>query len=200
MANMEFWFDFASTYSWLTASRIETVAERKGVKVAWRPILLGPIFKAQGLDTSPFNIYPIKGAYMWRDVARLAEQYGLPAVKLPDTFPQNSILAARVGLVALNHTWGKNYCRDVFSAEFETGAPIDDPERLKSLLEPHCSDPSAILEAAVMPENKLLLRNQTERATDLKIFGAPSFTTAGGELFWGDDRLEMALDWALDKG
>jgi 2-hydroxychromene-2-carboxylate isomerase len=69
-ATINFWFDFASTYSYPAAIRIRAVAFREAVNVNFRPFLLGPIFKAQGWDTSPFNLYPIKGSYMWRDLQR----------------------------------------------------------------------------------------------------------------------------------
>ena len=75
---LEFWYEFASTYSYLSAMRIEKVAAAAKVEVAWRPFLLGPIFRAQGWDDSPFNLYPAKGRYMWRDLERLAAGYGLP--------------------------------------------------------------------------------------------------------------------------
>jgi 2-hydroxychromene-2-carboxylate isomerase len=71
-----FWYEFASTYSYLSATRIEAEAERVGALIEWRPFLLGPIFKAQGWTTSPFNIYPAKDRYMVRDIERLAMARG----------------------------------------------------------------------------------------------------------------------------
>ena len=52
---LEFWYDFASTYSYLSAMRIEALAAPAGVEIVWRPFLLGPIFQAQGWTTSPFS-------------------------------------------------------------------------------------------------------------------------------------------------
>src|SRR5262245_24506012 len=75
---LEFWFEFASTYSYLAAERIEPLASKAGVRLAWRPFLLGPIFRAQGWNDSPFNVYPLKGRYMWRDMERLCDAYELP--------------------------------------------------------------------------------------------------------------------------
>jgi 2-hydroxychromene-2-carboxylate isomerase len=91
---LDFWFDFASTYSYPAAMRIRPLAVQAGVEVRFRPFLLGPIFKAQGWTTSPFNLYPEKGRHMWRDLERLCEEMGLP-FRRPDPFPQNSLLAAR---------------------------------------------------------------------------------------------------------
>ena len=94
MANAEFWYEFASTYSYPAALRVGALAEARGVSLAWRPFLLGPIFAAQGWRDSPFNIYPAKGRYMWRDVERTCEAMGVP-FKRPSPFPQSSLLAAR---------------------------------------------------------------------------------------------------------
>ena len=86
-----------STYSYPAAMRIEAIAAARGVNVAWRPFLLGPIFAEAGWRDSPFNIYPIKGRYMWRDMERICARLNLPLVR-PDPFPQNSLAAARVAL------------------------------------------------------------------------------------------------------
>jgi 2-hydroxychromene-2-carboxylate isomerase len=74
---MEFWYEFASTYSYPTAMRIEKLAAEAGVAVRWRPFLLGPIFQSHGWNDSPFNIYTAKGGYMWRDLARVCKSEGL---------------------------------------------------------------------------------------------------------------------------
>src|SRR5215470_481579 len=86
---LDFWFDFASTYSYLAAMRIGPLAEKAEVRVRFRPFLLGPIFKAQGWVTSPFNLYPAKGHNMWRDLERSCAELKLP-FRRPDPFPQNS--------------------------------------------------------------------------------------------------------------
>src|SRR6476620_5889959 len=98
---LDFWFDFASTYSYLAAARIRPLAAAAKVQVRFQPFLLGPIFKAQGWNTSPFNLYPVKGRHMWRDLERLAADLGLP-FRRPEPFPQSSLLAARVTLAGLD--------------------------------------------------------------------------------------------------
>jgi len=193
---LDFWFDFASTYSYPAAMRVRAVASAAGVEVKFRPFLLGPIFKAQGWTTSPFNLFPAKGLNMWRDLDRICADLSLPPMRRPEPFPQNSILAARVALVALAEPWGEDFCRAVFSAEFADGQRIDDSETLRRILSKLKIEPSAVLAAAVSDDNKARLRVQTEEAQRLGLFGAPSFTTADGELFWGNDRLEQALAWA----
>src|ERR1700730_18764383 len=110
MAQLQFWYEFASNYSYLSAMRIEELAREAGVEVDWRPFLLGPIFKSQGWHTSPFNLFPAKGRHMWRDVERICAELKLP-FRRPDPFPQASLLAARVALVGLgDDVWGKDFC------------------------------------------------------------------------------------------
>ncbi len=194
---LDFWFDFASTYSYPAAMRIAPLAREAGVRVRFRPFLLGPIFKAQGWTTSPFNLYPAKGGNMWRDLERLCADLHL-TFRRPDPFPQNSLLAARVALAGLDNGWGEDFCRAVFHAEFADGRRIDDAAAISDVLDGLQVDPRPALAAARSDEIKARLREETDAAQRLGLFGAPSFTCADGELFWGNDRLERALRWAKD--
>src|SRR5499427_6092487 len=195
VAPMDFFYEFASPYSYVTALRIAPLAAAAGVTVRWRPFLLGPIFKTQGWDTSPFNLYPAKGRHMWRDLERLCADAGLP-FRRPEPFPQNSLLPARIALVALEQSWGEDFCRAVFRAEFGEARRIDDGAVMADLLAELQIEPEPVLMAAQSDATKAQLRAQTDEAERLGIFGAPSFTTTDGELFWGNDRLEQALRWA----
>jgi 2-hydroxychromene-2-carboxylate isomerase len=200
MKPLEFWFEFGSTYSYLSAMRIDALAATRDVPVDWRPFLLGPIFKAFGWNTSPFLIYPQKGVYMWRDMERRAARLGLP-FRRPDTaagdvFPQNGLAAARIALVGLEAGWGRDFCRAAYQAQFVEGRNIADPALLEDRAIRAGATP-AELEAAVSAEIKAALRAQTDAAIAHGIFGAPSFRV-GDELFWGDDRLDEAVDWAAD--
>jgi len=191
---IEFWYEFASTYSYLAAMRIEALATAAGVAVEWKPFLLGPIFHAQGWDNSPFNLYPVKGRYMVRDMERLAADRGLEFA-LPKPFPQNSLMAARVALVGAEEGWIAPFTRAVYTAEFADGAQIADKAVLAAILERLQLDAKRILARIDEPEIKDRLKRQTAQAQERGIFGAPSFVV-GPELFWGDDRLEQALAFA----
>jgi 2-hydroxychromene-2-carboxylate isomerase len=193
---LDFWYEFASTYSYLAALRIEPLAQERNVDIAWRPFLLGPLFKAQGWDTSPFNLFPVKGAYMWRDIERLCEAQGLKFRK-PDPFPQSSLLAARLAMTPEVTPRRAEFSRRVYLAHFAESIRIDDPAALKDILISLDLDADAALTQAQSDAVKLKLRQATEAAMRLHLFGAPSFVTAKGETFWGNDRLESALTWAV---
>jgi 2-hydroxychromene-2-carboxylate isomerase len=191
---VDFWFEFASSYSYLSVMRIEPLAREAGVTVRWRPFLLGPVFLSLGWNDSPFNIYPPKGRYMWRDLARLSAKYGLP-FRVPSRFPRNGLLAARVAMTGADQPWIGDFARAVMQANFAEDREIAETMVIEEILARLGLPTAALLEQANSPENKQNLRRQTEQAGELGLFGAPSFITPDGEIFWGNDRLEDALAW-----
>ena len=135
MKKLTFWFEFASTYSYLSALRIAPLAKAAGVEVVWKPFLLGPIFAAQGMTDSPFNMYPVKGKYMWRDMERECVKYGLPVAKEPAVFPGNGMLAARVATLGLGQDWGADFVRGVYLAHFVDGKTLSDAAAVSGVLD-----------------------------------------------------------------
>ncbi len=194
---LEFWYEFGSTYSYLSVMRIEELAKMEGVAIKWRPFLLGPIFKSQGWATSPFNIYESKGRYMWRDLERLSRKYNIPWQR-PSEFPRNGLRASRVALVAEPEGWCNEFSLMVFQANFAQDIDISDEAVIASILESLGKSSTQVIERAKSEETKLKLRAQTEQAMEKGIFGAPTFS-AGDELFWGNDRLEDALNWVKSE-
>ena len=197
-ATLAFWYDFASTYSYPAAMRIERAAAAAGIHLEWRPFLLGPIFKAQGWTDSPFNLYPAKGQYMWRDLARICARNDLPWHR-PSVFPRNSLLAARIALLAEEQGWCGACSRAIYSANFAEDRDIARPEVIGDIVAALGRDAASLIAAAASPGIKDKLRAQSDAAIALGIFGAPSFTV-GGEIFWGNDRLDEALDCAAGRG
>ena len=193
---LDFYFEFASTYSYPAAMRIGALAQAAGVAVRWRPFLLGPIFKALGWDNSPFNLYPAKGRYMWRDLDRICARLDLP-FRRPDPFPQPSLLAARLAHVGLDEGWGEDFCRAVYAAEFGDGRQIGNEDVLGDLLYDIGVSAESALARARSDEIKARLRAATAEAEQRGVFGAPTFICADGELFWGHDRMADALAWAV---
>ena len=199
MPRLTFWYEFASTYSYLSAMRIDAVAAEAGVAVTWQPFLLGPIFKAQGWTTSPFNVYPAKGRYMVRDITRIAAARGL-AFHMPQTFPANGLKAARLAVLGMAEGWGAPFSKAVFEAEFAHRQDIASDMVLQQLLKGIGQDAQSALARSQEQMTKERLRAATAEAEALGIFGAPAFVTADEELFWGDDRLEQALAHARKCG
>ncbi|MCX4163090.1 MULTISPECIES: 2-hydroxychromene-2-carboxylate isomerase [Paraburkholderia] len=190
-ATIDFWFDFASNYSYLSIMRIEAAAAQRGVTVRWQPFLLGPIFQALGYDTSPFVAQKEKGAYVWQDMVRECRKYGLQWVR-PSAFPRHSLLALRVALVGARQPWIGEYCRQITLRNFAQDRDIASADDVGDVLAQLGLPAAQILADAQGDENKLGLRRQTERAQAKGIFGAPMFFV-GDEMFWGNDRLDDAL-------
>ena len=191
---LEFWYEFSSTYSYIAAMRIERLAEAAGVAIDWKPFLLGPIFQAQGWNTSPFNLYPAKGRYMVREMERLAEQHDVP-FRMPAVFPQNSLQAARLALVGVEAGWIVAFTKAVYLAAFRDGLDISGKAVLEDILRGLKLDPAPLFARIAEQDIKESLKDQTDLAQESGIFGAPSFMV-GEELFWGNDRLEQALELA----
>jgi 2-hydroxychromene-2-carboxylate isomerase len=173
---IQFWFEFASTYSYPAACRIEDVAGRGGFSLEWRPFLLGPVFRSQGWNDSPFNLFPAKGRYMWRDLERVCAKHGVP-FRRPSQFPRNGLLAARLACLAAAEHWCPAFVRAVYHANFADDRDIADPTVIVELLDALGQPGQALLARAAAPET-------------------PTFVV-GDEMFWGNDRFEDAVAWAL---
>lgn len=191
---LEFWYDHASTYSYPVAMRIEAQAAEAGVRVAWRPFLLGPIFETLlGYADSPFNRNPARRTYMWRDVERLCDADGLP-FRLPSAMPRSSTLAARVAVVGVDEGWVARFSPAVFRANFAEDRDIGDAQVLSAILDGLGLDGAGVLDRALGPGYRPRLRAATAEAGARGIFGSPTFFRRG-EMFFGGDRLRQALAW-----
>ncbi len=193
---LEIWFDFGSNYSYLSVMRIEDAAYRLGVRIAWRPFLLGPIFQALGMQNSPFVLQKEKGAYVWRDMVRQCRKYGL-RWRQPTTFPRLGVLPSRVALLGANQPWIGTFCRRVMEFNFVLDQDINQPDQLTPILAELGLPAADILDQSRQETTKLRLREQTEQARARGIFGAPTFFV-GTEMFWGNDRMDDALLFAAD--
>jgi 2-hydroxychromene-2-carboxylate isomerase len=193
-AAIDFWLELASTYTYLAAARIGPAAAAAAVDVRWRPFSLGPIFAASGWATSPFNLQPAKGRYMWRDLERQCDALGLP-FRRPSEFPRNSVLALRVALVGVERGFAPAFCQAVLRANFGEDRDIAAPAVLDEICGALGLDGPALRAEAESPAHKPRLRAAIGEAQVRGVFGAPSFIV-GDELFWGNDRLEQALAWA----
>jgi 2-hydroxychromene-2-carboxylate isomerase len=196
MPEIEFWFEFASNYSYLSVMRIEDAARRCDLRIVWKPFLLGPIFRDLGFETSPFVLQKEKGAYVWQDMARQCRKYGLRWTQ-PTTFPRLGVLPARIALLGAQQPWIGAFCRHVMELNFALDQDVNQPDRMAAILTELGLPASDILDRAQAESTKQLLRERTDEARTRGIFGAPTFFV-GTEMFWGNDRLEEALAFALD--
>ncbi len=193
---VEVWFDFASTYSYPAVWRVEDLARRSAVRLAWRPFVLGPIFRKRGWSDSPFNLDPVKGRYMWRDVERECAR-ALPPLpfRRPSVFPRSGVRAARMAIACEGEPWRGRFVQAVFRANFAEDRDIGSPEVLAAVLAELGVAAEEVFARADSEGQRPKLRQQTERAEELGIFGAPTLVV-GEEIFWGNDRVEQALAWA----
>ena len=192
--DIELWFEFGSNYSYLSAMRIESMAARAKIRLAWRPFLLGPIFKSFGWETSPFVLQAAKGAYVWKDMERQCNKYGL-AWRRPSIFPRLAVLPMRVALLGASQPWIGEFCRQVMLKNFVADQDIHTEQSVREILTKLELPADEIVHKAQSEANKLRLREQTELAAQRGVFGAPTFFV-GDEMFWGNDRLEDALEFA----
>jgi 2-hydroxychromene-2-carboxylate isomerase len=194
--HLDFFFFYGSTYTYLTVMRIERMAADRDVAVRWRPFNVRDIMMEQ--NNVPFRDKPVKARYMWRDIERRAGRHGIPFNGIPPYPVDPEHLAGRVGLVAAEQGWCPAYSRAMFSSWFLEHEAPGDAEPLQNTLNDLGKDPEAIIARADSHEVREAYEAETQRARDLGAFGSPTFVV-GDEIFWGDDRLEDALDWAASN-
>ena len=189
---IDFWISVGSTYSYLTVMRIEKVAKTTGINFRWRPFSVRSIMIEQ--NNVPFRGKPVKMNYMWRDIERRALMYDLPA-RLPASYPLSEFdLANRVAIVGQDLDWGKAYIQATYRRWFQDGEEAGLEPNLSESLREAGQRPEAIIEQAHSEPVGRRYEHATHEAKSLGIFGSPTFVV-NSEIFWGDDRLEDAIDW-----
>ncbi|NRP70656.1 2-hydroxychromene-2-carboxylate isomerase [Ensifer psoraleae] len=196
---IDFWFSIGSPYTFLAVMRLPEVAEKAGVDVRWRPFDA----RAVQLDANdvPFADKPLKAAYMWRDIERRAAKFGLP-LRLPIPYPLPELEQAnRIAVLAADEGWCPAYAIATYRRWFVDRDPAGSEPNLSSSIREVGQDPARVLKQANSGAVADALDAATREAKEIGIFGSPSFV-ADGELFWGHDRLEDAIEWQhnLDQG
>jgi 2-hydroxychromene-2-carboxylate isomerase len=190
---MDFWFSIGSTYSYLSVMRLADVSASTGITFTWKPFNVRAIMRE--MENIPFANKPIKAAYMWRDVERRAAMYGLNPT-LPAPYPLKELeLANRVAIIAAGEGWIEDYARAAYRHWFEAGEPAGSEPNLTRSIEECGQDNARVIDLANGPRGIDGLEAATNAARALGIFGSPTYAV-GGELFWGDDRLDDAIAWA----
>jgi len=189
---VDFWYSIGSTYTYLTVMRMPEVVAATGIGFRWRPFNVRDVMVRQ--NNIPFKDKPVKTAYMWRDIERRAGKYG-HSPKIPAPYPlPGLVLANQVATLGVEEGWVEAYTRATYRRWFEAGQPAGEEPNLHDSLVEIGQDPVRVLEAARSDRIAAALADSTQIALALGVFGSPSFAV-GREIFWGDDRLDDALDW-----
>ncbi len=194
---IEFYFDFSSPYGYLGAQRIDEIGARHGRAVAWKPYLMGAVFKAT--RSEPLLGIPMKGDYAKIDIARAARLRGVPFA-MPSPFPFISVAACRAyyWLTDRNPDKAKALAKAVYGASFGEGRDMSGAEAIieeAAGLGVERDELAAALEEQAVKDR---LRGEVEAAIGKGVFGSP-FILVAGEPFWGHDRLDHVDRW-LETG
>ena len=193
MKSIDFWFSIGSTYTYLTVMRLNEVAQREGVQFNWQPFSVRALM--QEMDNKPFIGKPIKTKYMWRDIERRAARYKIP-VNVPADYPLKHFdLANRIAIVAKDEGWCEDYVRSSYIQWFQHGVPAGETENIEDALKSAGQSVNRVMDNANSSSTGAAYEAATSEARELGIFGSPTFVVSGKELFWGDDRLEDALEY-----
>ena len=193
---IEFWFSIGSTYTYLTVMRLDIIEKNSGVTFEWKPFSVRALM--QEMNNVPFKGKPVKEKYMWRDLERRARRHGIP-INLPIEYPLPQFdLANRVAIVAATQGWCRDYVKAAYKLWMLEGSPAGSESNIERSVTAAGQRPNDVVEAANSKAVGTAYADATDAARSLGIFGSPSFVVAGRELFWGDDRLEDAVDWARD--
>lgn len=193
---IDFWFSVGSTYTYLTVMRLQAIEVQTGIDFRWQPFSVRALM--QEMNNIPFAGKPAKENYMWRDLQRRARKYGLP-IRMPIDYPlKNFDLANRVAIVARQEGWCPLYVRNTYHYWFNEGLPAGDEANLARSLKKAGQNYDRVVEVAGSDSIEAAYQEATSGARALGIFGSPTFVVGDDELFWGDDRLEDAIEFALE--
>jgi 2-hydroxychromene-2-carboxylate isomerase len=188
-----FYYDLGSPYAYLSAERISGLFTEAGLEQPeWRPILLGALFKQFGRST--WVTGPDREKEL-AEIERRAAAYGLPPIVWPEPLPANTLTAMRAATFAKQTGRAVSFSLAGFRQAFAAGRDLTDPENV-AIAGAACElHPRALLKAVSTTGVKEELRRATEEAGAIGVRGVPT-VLAGGEAFWGDDRLEEAVEAA----
>ncbi len=188
-----FYFDLGSPYAYLAAERISGLFAEAGLEQPeWQPVLLGGLFKHFGRDSWANG--PGRAAGM-AEVERRASAYGLPPLAWPEPWPGNTLFAMRAATFAKQTGRTVSFALAAFRQTFAAGRDLSDPANVLIAAAACELHPNALLKAGETEVVKAALREATGQAAELGVHGVPSLVV-DGEVFWGDDTLEEAVEAA----
>lgn len=193
---VQFWFDFASPYAFIASKRVQAIAASNSIQFDWQPFLVGVALRAktQGISSTQL-VTEAEARYRKHDVHRTCETLRLP-LRWPSNYPRRSMLAARVAFWARSREWQVPFIDAVFDANFLEDRDIASEECIRSILTDLGVEPTSTIADATDASQKEVFRKHVETGLQSGIFGVPMFSVRD-ELFWGNDRLDQALAWAM---
>jgi 2-hydroxychromene-2-carboxylate isomerase len=198
MITVRIYHDFASPFSYLGTTQVESVCSKHGATLVWCPMVLGGVFKAVGQVPVPLMTFPpAKRRLYVLDMFRFAELYGVP-FGLPTRFPMRTIDALRLVLAAREQSAeaAARLTHRIYRAYWGEDQDIANPAILAALCQELDLDGPALLARSAQADIKARLFAATDEAVQRGVFGAPTFVLEDGTLLWGQDRLPL-LDWML---
>lgn len=189
---IEFFFFIGSTYSYLSVCRADAAAARAGSELIWRPFSVRTLMREQ--SNVPFATQPIKMKYMWRDIERRAARFGVPFAGVPPYPIDPDELANHVATLAASKGWCREFTQAAYREWFLGKQDPGAPNALRRILESLGQDAERCIGQARAESTKRDYLATTAQARQLGMFGSPTFVVER-EIFWGDDRLEDALEW-----
>ena len=195
---IEFYFEFSSPYGYIASRLVDDVARRTGREVAWKPFLLGPVFKATG--QAPLVDVPMKGEYSKHDFARSARFHQVP-FRMPTKFPIGTVAALRAfyWLADRDAAQARAVAKALYTEFFTEDRDISDAATVVAIAAQQGVDAAALKAALDDPAVKDRARREVEAAMARGVFGSPFFIV-DGEPFWGNDRLPMLEAWVSRGG
>jgi 2-hydroxychromene-2-carboxylate isomerase len=192
---VEFFFDVGSPTSFLAYTQLPNIIATNGGQIAYRPMLLGGVFKATG-NASPVSV-PAKGKWMMSDMNKWAKRYGV-SLKMNPNFPINTLPLMRgaIGMQMKEPLRFDAYLSAVMQAMWSDKKNMGDPTVIADVLSAAGFDPTNFMTLIGTDEVKAALVKNTEEAVARGVFGAPTFFV-GEQMFFGQDRLDFVKEALL---
>ena len=188
----DFYFDFISPYSFLAHKELKKIEKKESIKIKYRPILLGGLHNMHSIKAPAF--IPAKAKFMIRDCKLIAEKNKIK-FKFNSYFPIKTLNLMRGIFIAEEDGYKSFYIDKIFDAMWQDGFNMNDQNIVDKILKNIDINPKTFFLRSTSSSIKDSLRIKTNEAYEKGIFGAPSFVV-NNKIFWGQDRIEFALNEA----
>ena len=190
--SFDFYFDFVSPYSFLAHKEIRKIEKKNSIKIKYKPILLGGLHNLHGIKAPAF--IPAKAKHMVRDCKLIAEKNKIK-FKFNSYFPIKSLNLMRGVFIAEEDNFKNYYIDNIFNSIWQDGLNMNDDNIIQKILKNLNINPKTFLLRSNSSSVKESLKKKTSEAYEKNIFGAPTFVS-NNKVFWGQDRIEFALNEA----